>query len=114
MRGKIRSDWRELARSCIESGMTVYAWCKANGVPYTTCKKWIARLGEEKSAVPAAGSVVWGRVETSEQADIALKNRFPVDGPAIKLNFGEWSIELKQGFDPVLLKQVMKVVEIQC
>lgn len=36
------------ARECVESGLTVRAWCEANGVPAGTMYRWVARLRDEE------------------------------------------------------------------
>ena len=110
---KKRDNWRELAKACEESGTTAFAWCKANSIPYSTCRMWFKRLHDEKAPEENEhqGLSLWGKVETGREPAPTVE-AFPVYMSAgIKLSCGIWGIEVGAGFDPALLKQIMRVVE---
>jgi len=113
MEKKKRYNWRELAHDCAESGVNVSVWCKANNIPYSTCRNWLKRLKDEGffPADTGHGLSVWGKVEVKQTIEAVPLTLAPVAATAIRLSYGLWSIEVNQGFDPVLVKQMMRVVE---
>lgn len=117
MKRKKPENWMELAKACEASEMTTYGWCKSNGVPYTSCRNWIRRLREEQLNPENARQElsVWGKVEMNQPITTPLGSP-PASfaPPPIKLNCGTWNIELNQSFDPVLLGQIMSMVEARC
>lgn len=110
-------NWRELARSCQESGMSVNGWSKRNNIPTTTCRQWLVRLEKEERALKntdhGAELSVWGKVglEQSGPAHALDSDLFP---SSIQLSYHDWNIEVKGNFDPILLSQVIKVVDTIC
>jgi len=110
-------NWRELAKNCQESGMSVNGWSKRNNIPITTCRQWLVRLKKEERALqntePDTELRVWGKVdlEQSERADSTSHSLLP---SAIRLSYHDWSIEVKESFDPILLSQIIKVVDTIC
>ena len=68
MEKKIRTNWRELAIACTESGLTVFGWCKENKIPYSTCRQWLKRLRDESGGVESGPRElsVWGKVEINQ------------------------------------------------
>ena len=113
MTRKKRDNWRELTRDCERSGVTAFEWCKANSIPYSTCRMWLKRLHGEKAPAEneQQGLSLWGKVETGREP-VHTVEAFPVYMSAgIKLSYGMWGIEVGAGFDPALLKQIMRVVE---
>ena len=121
MEKKKRDNWRELAQSCMESGMAVSVWCKSNNIPYTTCRNWLKRLRDEGSLPEAACREcqelsVWGKVEITQPAEAAKESFTAAAYPAeeLKLRYGMWTIDISHGFDPALLTRIMKAVEGRC
>lgn len=111
-------NWRELAKSCQESGMSVHGWCKANNIPFTTCRQWLVRLKRENQTLqnssPDNELSVWGKVELESAGQNASMHCHHIFQSSIKLNYGGWGIEINEGFDPLLLSRIMKVVESAC
>jgi hypothetical protein len=116
MGSKRRHDWRELAKACEESGLSIWRWCKENNIAYTSCRKWIMRLRKEDGSVTTEKQEisVWGKVETEQALETTFEAYPYQNAAAIKLNYGFWSMEINQGFDQKLLKEIMKVVEAGC
>lgn len=110
-------NWRELARNCQESGMSVNGWSKRNNIPTTTCRQWLMRLKKEEQALQNTGYDtelrVWGKVDPkqSERMVSTGHDRLP---SSIRLSYHDWSIEVKESFDPILLSQIIKVVDTIC
>jgi len=116
MEKKIRTNWRELAIACTESGLTVFGWCKENKIPYSTCRQWLKRLRDESGGVESGPRElsVWGKVEIN-QSDASPPAPYLQSFPAgIRLSYGLWGVQVNRDFDPELLSRVMKVVEGRC
>ena len=116
MRGTKRDNWRELAQACEDSGMSVWYWCKANKIPYSTCRNWFIRLGQEKQlSEPTPQELsVWGKVEINQVTETVYDAQAYCGTAGIKLTCGNWGMEINRGFDQMLLKQIMQVVETRC
>ena len=112
-------NWRELAKSCQDSGMSVHGWCKANNIPFTTCRQWLARIKKEEaqpeSKVHSSDVSIWGKVDFPQTNHPGTPLTYqPGYSSAIKLNYHGWHIEISADFDPLLLSRIMKVVETVC
>ena len=110
-------NWRELARSCQESGMSVNGWSKKNNIPTTTCRQWLVRLKKEEQALQNTDHDtelrVWGKVDL-EQSERTASPDPGLFRSAIRLSYHDWNIEVKESFDPILLSQIIKVVDTIC
>ena len=114
-KAKVRENWRELAKACKESGLSVYKWCKENQIPSTTCRKWLERLETEEANIGTQKDEkgIWGKIELTEAKTIC--DQQPVlSESSIRINYGQWSIDISASFDDALLSRIMKVVESQC
>ena len=111
-------NWRELAKNCMESGMTVHGWCKANSIPFTTCRQWLARLKKVNQTLKNSSLDnelnVWGKVELESASQNAGVHCQHIFRSPIKLSYGDLGIEINEGFDPLLLSRIIKVVESVC
>ena len=113
---RMQENWREIAQACKDSGMKVFTWSKANNIPHTTCRKWLKRLEDEgrtSKSLPG-GMAVWGEIETNQVIEPTSIVPVAENTAALTLRHGTWDIEVNRGFDPSLLKQLMKVVESRC
>jgi hypothetical protein len=110
-------NWRELARDCQESGMSVNGWSKKNNIPTTTCRQWLERLKKEEQALQNAvcGSElnIWGKVDLEPSARAAVPDP-DLFSSSVQLSYHDWNIEVKGIFDPILLSQIIKVVNTIC
>ena len=109
-------NWRELARKCRESGMSVNRWCKLNHVPSTTCRQWLSKLKRQElneNAENDAALKIWGKVdlEQADRAQALCPNQIP---SSLRLFYHDWGIEIHENFDPILLSQIIKVVDTIC
>ena len=97
--------WEEKVKRWQASGMSMHAWSKKQGISDKTLGNWRRKLQRQKEAQERVPSG-WQEVKrTSSVRPIAT---------GIKLEINECiKIELKQGFDPQLLMDVVRVVK-QC
>ena len=104
-------NWRELAEECQSSGMSVHGWCLEKGIPNSTCRQWIAKLKEEEGRFPKPKEV-WGKIQLSETRPD--KETPGTRSGAIRILASGLQIELDPRIDPLLLKQILKVVRSVC
>lgn len=109
-------NWRELASQCQESGMPVTRWCKLNNVPTTTCQQWLSKLKRQELNEKEANDIelkIWGKVDLEQSGRRQSLDSDQIPSP-IRLSYHEWNIEVKDRFDPILLSQIIKVVDTIC
>ena len=104
-------NWRELAEECRSSGMSVHGWCLEKGIPNSTCRQRIAKLKEEEGRFPKPKEV-WGKIQLSETRPD--KETPGTRSGAIRILASGLQIELDPWIDPLLLKQILKVVRSVC
>jgi len=97
-------QWQERISAYRASGLTLKAWCAANGCTIDQMKYWLY-----KSKVPNSST-------TTLSTDSAQKPRFvplavsPDVEASLLLRVGPAQIELRPGFDPRLLREVVKAL----
>lgn len=110
-------NWRELAKSCQESGMSVNGWSKRNNIPTTTCRQWLLRLKKEAQALQNVDHGtelrVWGKVDLEQSEGISVPDTC-VPSALIRLSYHDWNIEVMESFDPIMLSKIIKVVDTIC
>lgn len=97
-----KAEGHKLVAECRACGMTAKAWCEIEGIPYHQYVSWATKLNrQEKQDQP------------KQWVEITLANS---DGSTdeIKLNCGKWSICVKAGFNPLLLADILKIVNGVC
>ena len=97
-RSELAEQWREQIEDFSTSGMTAQEWSNFNAVPLNQLQYWKRRLKElDKSE---ATSTTWTALEIEQ----------PV-ASYITLRIGSASIDLNSGFDPCLLREVVRALE---
>ncbi|WP_238583557.1 IS66 family insertion sequence element accessory protein TnpA [Anoxybacteroides amylolyticum] len=86
------------------SGLTQAKWCERNRLKVHQLKYWLKRL-EGSNATPNP-STKWASVV---MADPSIHEE-----DSIQVKIGECSIEVKQGFNPSLFADVVKVLKTLC
>ena len=90
-----------LVTECRASGMTAKAWCETKGIEYRQYLGWATQVNREEQHRPQQ----WVEV-TAAQEECASSE--------IRLNCGKWTIRVGTGFNPVLLADVLRVVDSIC
>ena len=108
-----RNEWESRVISFKSSGMGVTDWCKANDVNKDRFKYWLYKQNKhntvpvtQKSKQPKQ-SKQWIAIEA---APAAIKTQENI----VIVNVGHASIQIKAGFDPVLLGNVVKALAATC
>ena len=90
--------WRERIAVFKDSGLSVRAWCTANDVGYNQMRY---RLQIDRAAYRGLVSCMdsaWAQVPVAESCY----------GPGLTVRVGAVAIEVKEGFDPQLLRAVVE------
>ena len=93
-------QWRERIRAYRESGLTMRAWCAAQGIPFNQLKYWLRKLspGTRKSPTTTWVTVTPTPPSSAETSPLVVR-------------IGSASIDIRPGFDASLLTQVVRVLE---
>lgn len=102
-----RNEWESRVVSFKSSGMGVTVWCKANDVNKERFKYWLYKQNKRKTEPLAKKSNQWIAIETTPITLNKQENMLIV-------NVGQVSIQIKAGFDAVLLSDVVKALAGSC
>ncbi|GGJ81527.1 hypothetical protein GCM10008982_33730 [Anoxybacillus voinovskiensis] len=104
-KNELRQEWEQRIAAYRASGLTQATWCERNGVKIHQLKYWLKRI-EGSNATPTP-STKWASVV---MVDPSSDN----NEDSIQVKIGECSIEVKQGFNPSLFADVVKVLKTLC
>lgn len=102
-RAERRREWEEKVAAYRASGQSVSAWCTANNVKPERLRYWLRKL--EAADAPATVPQ-WLSVEVSDVAEDPKVNLYVRVGQAV--------IEVQPGFDPALLREVVRSLSVLC
>jgi hypothetical protein len=102
-----RNEWEARVDSFKSSGMGVTVWFKANDLNKERFKYWLYKQNKHKTEPAAKKSKQWIAIET---APVALNKQENM----LIVNVGQASIQIKAGFDSVLLSNVVKALAGSC
>ncbi len=102
-----RNEWESRVISFKSSGMGVTAWCKANDVNKDRFRYWLYKHNKPAAAPVVKNSKQWIALETTPTAINIQENMLIV-------SVGQVSIQIKAGFDPALLSNVVKALAGVC
>jgi hypothetical protein len=114
MRKTTESERRQYVEECRASGKSARAWCREQGIPYTTYGNW-AKNKPRTNSSEANERVSWAAVvPIAESSDMHMPQ--PVTGfqSKIRIKSGNFEINVEQGFDPDLLSSVLRAVSSTC
>lgn len=97
-RSELAEHWREQIEDFASSGMTAQEWCNFNAVPLNQLQYWKRRLKVLDKAQPTA--TTWTAIEIEQ----------PV-ASSISIRIGSAFIDLNSGFNPCLLREVVRALE---
>ena len=103
-REEVRNQWRRLVEEFRESGETAAAWCRERGLNPEEFHRWVRKFADETPAKEpvAAAAIQWLPVQIADaQGD---------DPSTLVVHVGSAAIEVRSGFSPSLLKQVVRVL----
>ena len=103
----LEQRWRERIEEYRQSGMSVKAWCLQNGLKNNAYHYWVKKFkvmdkqGGEDSTF--AEVVLLQENKNSTKETLSPKAEFSV-------SFGDYSIGIPEGFNPVTLAELVKVL----
>lgn len=105
-RAERQKEWENRINQYRDSGKSVREWCEANNVRAERLWYWLRRYKTDKNT-PLIQSKQWLPVEVREHSPINKDN-------SLMIRVGEAQIEVKEGFDPTLLSQVVSALVSLC
>ena len=119
-REALLQEWREMVYDCRNSGQTVSAWCRDHSMPTATYYRR-QKLVWERESRKLPEKVTGAQMIQAEEKQLVPVNFEPVpyreaqqaeavEAAQIILRKGEWSIEIRNGADVALLRQVLELL----
>ena len=110
-----KEQWQKLIKDCQNSGMTVKAWCKANGICEQTYYRNLRKYREEICAVLPVPQ----NESNGNQPVVFQKVELPVsrviDGSAaIRLHLCNAVVEIQEGTSPETIQAVLGALQRSC
>jgi hypothetical protein len=103
-----RELWRERLSALAGSGLTQKQWCEQNGVPVHQLAYWKQRLAGSEPAGTRASGVEWCTTQLVPGGDSVARD---LGGKRhLEVRVGGACIEVRTGFDPVLLAGVVRAL----
>lgn len=102
--GKPKNNWREKVTAYRASGQSQKEWCAKNDVNIHTLKFW---LQKEKTVTSPKETCQWLPLNINE-SETTIENQ------ALTLKIGQVFIEVKPGFNPEFLTNVVKTLIAIC
>jgi transposase-like protein len=101
-----RQMWKSRVAEFKASGQTATAWCVAQDLKVHQLRYWVRKFNSEKESKESASKQMqWLSVEIGE-----LKADKPQE--ALPVRIGKATIEVRSGFDPKLLSDVVKTLSV--
>ena len=91
----LRQEWELRIADYRSSGLTQTKWCGENDVKIHTLHYWIRKIENKHEHPPK-----W--------IPVTLDNQFDENNESINIKIGRASIEVKPGFDPGFLAEVVQ------
>lgn len=87
------------------SGERMTVWCERHQIPVRQMRYWLRRLEQAKQPTPAEGKPQWISLLPEAKAEVAAP---------ILLRIGGATIEVRPGFEPTLLGDVIRTLKALC
>lgn len=93
--------WRDRIRAFKDSGETnVAAWCRDNNIHVKSMYAWLKK--ESNPIEQEFKETCWIPIQTVDNDEVSS---------SITLNIGQFSVEVKENFNPTLLNDVIGVIQ---
>ena len=102
--------WRDRITKCRQSGLSVKAWCQQNGLKSSAYYYWVKRFkvsGQEEAADNSSPFAEVILLPESKRNSLDIQP-FKAE---LSLSFGNFSINVPNGFDPMTLTEIVKVLQ---
>ncbi|MGG1553388.1 IS66 family insertion sequence element accessory protein TnpA [Paenibacillus ferrarius] len=103
-----RKDWSARLKDYRASDLSMVAWCDANQVTKEQLKYWIRKLKVVHLEADGPISPSWVPLKVSD----SIQSITPESSLIVRI--GSAQIEIRPGFDPRLLREVVQSLEEPC
>ena len=112
-------QWREMVYQCRSSGQTVVVWCREHNIPVATyyrrqklvwdqkSRNLPEKVGGQRSLQPTQNVLSAAAIEP---VPYFPRNEADEASHQITLQNGEWKLEIRNGADVTLLRQILEVL----
>jgi len=103
----LEQHWRDRIEECRQSGLSVKAWCLQTGLKNTSYHYWVKKFKIMELQVAEdtfAEVVLLPGNKNSMKETWSIKAEF-------SLSFGDYSIGIPNGFNPITLEELVKVLQ---
>jgi hypothetical protein len=101
---ELRKEWERRISVFKASGQTQSKWCAANDLKIHQFKYWLKRIEDSNST--QKNSTQWTSVTIEEATEAADES--------LHVKIGQASIEVKPGFNPTLLADLVRTLKTLC
>ncbi|QQE79738.1 hypothetical protein [Alicyclobacillus sp. SO9] len=101
-REEVRNHWRSLVKEFRDSGETAAAWCRERNLDVKQFRRWTRKFDKETFTNATAPGV--------KLVSVQAENSVEETEPALVVHVGAASVEVHNGFNPLLLKQVVQAL----
>ena len=119
-REAVLQQWREMVHDCRNSGQTVAAWCSEHSMPVATYYRRQKLVWEQESR-KLPGKSIGSQMIQAEERQLVPATFEPVpyyetqrtdaaETAQIILRKGEWNMEIRNGADVTLLRQILELL----
>lgn len=106
-REDVQKKWEAHIAAFRSSGEKATRWCTANQVNRRQLYNWMKRLSGSSAASTAAQSTTFLSVKIAPEAE-------PEERASLRIRLGGAVIEVDAGFNPALLRDVVRALEPVC
>lgn len=100
---ELRKEWEVRVDAFKASGQSAKEWCEANNLKINQLRYWLRKL--RSTDVSTMKHPQWLSVELDNPPEVPIQNN------TLVVRVGKVSIEVKPGFDPSLLSDVVKTLK---
>lgn len=101
---ELRKKWEQRISAYKASGLTQAKWCETNEISIHQFKYWLRKIKD----YPMIGNT------NNQWVPVVIEDPEPKLNESIQIRIGVASIEVKSGFNPSLLAEVIKVLKKEC
>jgi len=100
---ELSSQWEQRLAEYESSGKTIASWCQEHSIRYSRFHYWRRKLRVDQAE--EGQPVKWLSLELENAKQVSLAP------DSIAVHIGQVTIELKKGFDPLLFREIVQVLQ---
>ncbi|MCU6791551.1 IS66 family insertion sequence element accessory protein TnpB [Paenibacillus sp. WQ 127069] len=100
-------EWMARITDFKSSGLTMSAWCQAHGRTIHQLKYWLRKMNEPSSSTSSPSKWVPLAIHSPSEEFISSSS-------SLTVRVGHVGIEVQAGFNPNLLREIVKALDLSC